>query len=122
MVNSIVEQLKSIGAFRVDAEDYDWLCSYPDIIFEIILDAVPTKEQVSVAVTALEEFVHKYNKWHSFRPIDYISGIDRLPEGPHPRGIYIHIDFGSASATAVVSAVEVLAKTNLPIFRVALQW
>lgn len=122
MANWILEELQSIHTFRVDADDYDWFCSYPDMIVEIILNASPTYEQTSIAVTALEEFVQKYNKKHFLRPIHYVSDIDHLPKGSHPRGIYIHMDFGNASATAVVGAIKALEATKLPIFRVALLW
>lgn len=122
MANWIIEELQSIRSFRVDADDYDWFASYPDMVFEIILDAPPTHEQKIIAVTALEKFVQKYNKWHFLRPIHYVSDIDSLPEGRHPRGIYIHMDFGHASAAAVVTAVKALEATGLPIFRVALLW
>ena len=122
MVNRIVEKLQSIRSFRVDADDYDWFCSYPDMVFEIILDAPPTNEQKIIAVTALEKFVENYNKWHFLRPIHYISDIDHLPQGRHPRGIYVHIDFGNCSAMQVVTAVKALEATGLPIFRVALLW
>ena len=121
MINTIIEQLNSIQAFTVDADRYDWF-SYPDVIFEIILDAAPTQEQAAIAVTALEAFFYKYNKWHLLRPIHYVSDIDHLLPGPHPRGIYIHMDFGNASPRALVGAVEALQKTGLPIFRVALLW
>ena len=120
MVDTIIEELQSIRSFRVDADDYDWFCSYPDMVFEIILDAPPTNEQKIIAVTALEKFVENYNKWHFLRPIHYISDINHLPEQEHPRGIYIHIDFGSCCPLALIKAVSALEKTDLPIFRVAL--
>ena len=121
MVNAIIEQLKSIRTFRVDVDAYDWF-AYPDVVFEIILDAPPTNEQTLLAVTALEAFVQRYNKRHFLRPIHYVSDINRLPKGNHPRGIYIHMDFGHCPATALVAAVKALEKTELPIFRVALLW
>lgn len=117
MADPIIEQLESFQAFRVDA----YCEGYPDVIFEIILDAQPTQAQIATAVGALEQFVAQYNKRHFLRPIHYISDIDSLPEGDHPRGIYIHIDFGNSSPKALISAVEALQKTELPIFRVALQ-
>ena len=122
MVSSILEELQSIRSFRVDADGYDWFCSYPDMIFEIILDAPPTDEQKRIAVTTLEKFVQNYNKWHLLRPIHYVSDIDHLPNGSHPRGIYVHIDFGSCSAQQVVTAVKAIGATGLPIFRVTLLW
>lgn len=122
MVNTIIEQLQSIRTFRVDAAQYDWFCSYPDMIFEIILDAPPTDEQKRIAVTALEQFAENYNKRHFFRPIHYVSDLDHLPKGRHPRGVYVHIDFGRCSALQVVTAVKALEATGLPIFRVALLW
>ena len=100
MGNKLIEEMKSRATFRIDTDDYDWFCSYPDMIFEIILDAVPTREQTAIAVTALEQFVEGYNKWHFLRPIHYVSDIDHLPDGPHPRGIYIHIDFGNWQISA----------------------
>lgn len=66
-------------------------------------------------------FVMKYNKRHFFRPIHYISDIDSLPEGNHPRGIYIHIDFGNSSPWALLEAVRALERSELPIIRIALQ-
>ena len=122
MVNRILEELQSIRSFRVDADEYDWFCSYPDMVFEIILDAPPTDEQKRIAVTALEKFVENYNKWHFFRPIHYISDIDHLTKGRNSWGIYVHIDFGNCSALQVVTAVKALEATGLPIFRVALLW
>lgn len=117
MADPIIEQLERFDAFRVDA----YCDGYPDVIFEIILNAPPTREQIAIAVNALEQFVINYNKRHFFRPIHYVSDMDSLPEGDHPRGIYIHVDFGNSSPTALISAVGALQKTNLPIFRVALQ-
>jgi len=122
MVNGIIEEMKRSATFRVDADDYDWFCSYPDIIFEIILNGVPTPEQTAIAVTALEQFVADYNKWHILRPIHYVSDIDHLPNGPHPRGIYIHIDFGNCSSKVLPAVIKTIQNTNLPIFRVALLW
>ena len=119
MVNELIEEMKRSATFRVDAEDYDWF-DYPDVIFEIILDGVPTNEQTAIAVTSLEQFVAGYNKQHFLRPIHYISDIDDLPNGPHPRGIYIHIDFGNCSAKVLPSVIKAIQHTNLPIFRVAL--
>ena len=121
MINELMEKIKNAATFRVDAEDYDWF-SYPDVIFEIILDAVPTREQTAIAVTVLEQFVENYNKWHFLRPIHYVSDIDHLPNGRHPRGIYIHVDFGNCPAKVLPSVIEAIQKTNLPIFRVALLW
>ena len=122
MVNWLIEEMNRRATFRIDADDYDWFCSYPDMIFEIILDAVPTREQTAIAVTALERFVEGYNKRHFLRPIHYVSDIDHLPSGRHPRGIYIHIDFGNCPAKVLPSVIEAIQKTNLPIFRVALLW
>jgi len=117
MADPIIEKLESFEAFRVDA----YCEGYPDVIFEIILNARPTQEQISTAVSALEQFVDKYNRRHFLRPIHYISDIDSLPDGEHPRGIYIHIDFGNCSPRALLEAVCALEKTELPIFRVALR-
>ena len=69
MVNELIEEMKRRATFRIDADDYDWFCSYPDMIFEIILDGVPTREQTTIAVTALEQFVEVYNKRHFLRPM-----------------------------------------------------
>jgi hypothetical protein len=121
MVNELMEKIKNAATFRVDVEDYDWF-SYPDVIFEIILNAPPTNEQTLIAVTALEKFVQDYNKWHFLRPIHYVSDIDHLPKGGHPRGIYVHIDFGNCPAKQLVTAVKAIEATGLPIFRVALLW
>ena len=116
MADPIIQKLESCKSFRVDA----YCEGYPDVIFEIILDAVPTLEQTEIAVNALEKFVYTYNRFHFLRPIHYISDIDSLPEQEHPRGIYIHIDFGSCCPLALIKAVSVLEKTNLPIIRLAL--
>ena len=117
MADPIIEQLQNFQAFRVDA----YCEGYPDVIFEIILDSHPTQEQIVTAVGALDQFVTKYNKRHFLRPIHYISDIENLPDGDHPRGIYIHIDFGNCSPKALIEAVCELEKSGLPIFRVALQ-
>ena len=122
MVNWLIEEMNRRATFRIDTDDYDWFCSYPDMIFEIILDGVPTREQTAIAVTALERFVEGYNKRHFLRPIHYVSDIDHLPSGRHPRGIYIHINFGNCPAKVLPSVIEAIQKTNLPIFRVALLW
>lgn len=116
MADPIIEKLESCKSFRVDA----YCEGYPDVIFEIILDAAPTREQTEIVVNALEKFVHTYNRLHFLRPIHYISDIDSLPEQEHPRGIYVHIDFGNCSPSALTKVVSVLESTNLPIFRVAL--
>lgn len=117
MADQIIEKLENFDAFRVDA----YCESYPDVIFEIILDAPPTQEQIATAVGALEQFVTKYNKIHFLKPIHYVSDIDSLPEVDHPRGIYVHVDFGNSSPSAPIAAVEAIKETDLPIFRVALQ-
>lgn len=116
-MDPVIEKLENCTAFRVDA----YCEGYPDVVFEIILDAQPTREQIATAVGALEQFVVKYNRRHFLRPIHYVSDIDSLPDGDHPRGIYIHVDFGNCSPNALVEAVEALENTGLPIFRVALQ-
>ena len=116
MADPIIEKLESCKSFRVDA----YCEGYPDVIFEIILDAAPTREQTEMVVNALEQFVYTYNRLHFLRPIHYISDIDSLPEQEHPRGIYVHIDFGNCSPSALIKVVSVLESTNLPIFRVAL--
>ena len=116
MADPIIERLGSFTPFRVDA----YCEGYPDVIFEIILEAEPTREQIETAVNALEEFVHTYNKYHFLRPIHYVSDIDSLPEQEHPRGIYVHIDFGNCNPVALLKAVSAIENTNLPIFRVAL--
>ncbi len=116
MADPIIEKLEEFDTFRVDA----YCEGYPDVIFEIILDAPPTQEQIVTAVGELEQFVTKYNKRHLLKPIHCVSDIDSLPEGDHPRGIYVHVDFGNCSPTALIEAVEALEKTDLPIFRVAL--
>ena len=86
MADPIIEKLEKTDAFRVGA----YCEGYPDVIFEVILDAKPTQDQVATAVEAMKSFVSEYNKRHFFRPIHYISDIEDLPEGDHPRGIYIH--------------------------------
>ena len=63
MADTIVERLESCESFRVDA----YCAGYPDVVFEIILDAVPTHEQTEIAVNALTKFVHRYNKFHFAR-------------------------------------------------------
>lgn len=117
MADPIIEQLEKTTAFRVDA----YCESYPDVVFEIILDDRPTPEQIATAVNALETLVADYNKWHFLRPIHYVSDVESALEGDHPRGIYVHVDFGNCSPNALIAAVKALEKTNLPIFRVALQ-
>ncbi len=117
MADPIIEELERMSAFRVDA----YCEGYPDIIFEIILDAQPTQTQIEIAINALEEFVEEYNKRHFLRPIHYVSDIESLPDGKHPRGIYIHIDFGNSSPRTLIGAVNALEKSGLPIVRVALQ-
>ena len=116
MADAIVEKLESWKSFRVDA----YCEGYPDVIFEIILDAVPTGEQTQIAVDALQNFMYSYNRFHFLRPIHYVSDVDSLPEQEHPRGIYIHVDFGGCNPAALIKAVAALEQTNLPIFRVAL--
>lgn len=60
MADILTEKLESFKSFRVDA----YCEGYPDVIFEIILDAVPTREQTEIAVKALEKFVYTYNIFH----------------------------------------------------------
>ena len=119
-MDELLEEIKKSATFRVDVDSYDWFCNYPDVIFEIIVDGVPSAEQTAIAVSALESFVTNYNKWHFLRPIHYVSDIDHLPKGPHPRGIYIHIDFGRCSPRVLPAVIQAIQNTNLPIFRVAL--
>lgn len=116
MADPIREKLENCTTFRVDA----YCEGYPDVLIEIILNGKPTKEQTAMAVNALEDFYYRYNKRHFLRPIHYISDLDSLPPGPHPRGIYIHMDFGNCSPYALIKVVQELEKTGLPIFRVAL--
>lgn len=121
-MNELIEEIKRSATFRVDTDSYDWFCSYPDMVLEIILDGVPSAEQTAIAVSALEAFVASYNKRHFLCPIRYVSDIDHLPKGPHPRGIYIHIDFGRCSPKVLPDVIKTIQSTNLPIFRVALLW
>ena len=65
MADPIIEKLESCKSFRVDA----YCEGYPDVIFEIILDAAPTREQTEIVVNALEKFVYTYNRLHFLRPI-----------------------------------------------------
>ena len=65
MADILTEKLESFKSFRVDA----YCEGYPDVIFEIILDAVPTREQTEIAVKALEKFVYTYNIFHFLQPI-----------------------------------------------------
>ncbi len=116
MADPIIESLENIATFRVDA-----CCEgYPDVQFEIILKAPPTEAQIEKAVGVLHDFADKYNKWHFLRPIHYVSDIDSATDGDHPWGIYVHIDFGNSSPRALLQAVRALARSDLPIFRVAL--
>ena len=116
MADFIVKKLESCKSFRVDA----YCDGYPDIIFEIILDAVPTQEQQERAVDSLTKFFYSYNMFHFLRPIHYVAGVNDIMDRKHPRGIYIHMDFGGASPLALIKAVRALEKSELPIFRVAL--
>ena len=51
MADPIIRKLENCTSFRVDAN-----CDgYPDVIFEIVLDDVPTREQTEIAVDALEK-------------------------------------------------------------------
>ena len=52
MADFIVSKLESCKSFRVDA----YCEGYPDVIFEIILGAVPTQEQQDRAVNSLTKF------------------------------------------------------------------
>ena len=105
MADFIINQLESCTSFRVDA----YCEGYPDVIFEIILDAVPTQEQQDRAMESLSKFFCAYNQFHFLRPIHYVACVNDIMDRKHPRGIYIHMDFGGA-----------LEKSDLPIFRVAL--
>ena len=116
MADPIIKKLESCRTFPVSAS-----CEgYPDVIFEIILDATPTQEQIEAAVSALTKFYYGYNILHFLRPIHYVAGVNGLFEREHPRGIYIYMDFGGASPYALCKAMRVIEKLDLPIFRVAL--
>ena len=115
-MDPIIEKLESCKSFRVDAR-----CEgYPDVIFEIILNAEPTQEQIHTAVSAMEKFYYAYNRYHFLCPIHYVGDISDVMENKHPRGIYIHMDFGGAWPSALVKALGALEKVDLPIYRVAL--
>lgn len=116
MADFIANKLESCKSFRVDA----YCEGYPDVIFEIVLDAVPTQEQQKRAVDSLTKFCYTYNIFHVLRPIHYVAGVDDIIDRKHPRGIYIHMDFGGASPLALIKAMRALEKSELPIFRVAL--
>ena len=116
MADPIIRKLESCKSFRVDA----YCDGYPDVIFEIILDAIPTQTQTEIAVNTLNKFCYSYNVLHFLRPIHYVSGVNGLLDKEHPRGIYIHIDFGGASPFAMIKAMRALEQSGLPIFRVAL--
>lgn len=117
MADPIIEELEKNSKFRVNAYCED----YPDVIFEIILHHAPSQEEVKTAVKALMNFMYKYNRRHFLRPIHYVSDVDSLPDGDHPRGIYVHVDFGgTCSPRALIGAVHALEETELPIFRIAL--
>lgn len=118
MSSSFVEKIVKSCPFEVDI----YCEGYPDVIYEIILDDQPTQEQIETVVTALEDFVYGYNKTHILRPIHDVSEISGIPGiNYHPRGIYVHIDFGLCSLKAPFLAVKALQETDLPIFRVALR-
>ena len=116
MADLIIKKLESCKSFPVDAG-----CEgYPDVIFEIILDAEPTQEQISTAVSAMEKFRDTYNRVHLLCPIHYVGDITDEMENKHPRGIYIDVDFGNALPFALIKALRMLEKAGLPIYRVAL--
>ena len=113
----IIDALESTTAFKVYAD-----CeNYPDVEFEIMLDTLPSMEQAELAVRTLDNFVNRYNKWHFFRPIHYVSGLEDCREGNHPWGIYVFIDFGGSSPKALLEAVRALEATDLPIVRLTLR-
>ena len=117
MKDPIIEALENISAFKVYAN-----CeNYPDVEFEIMLEALPSQEQAELAVTTLENFVNRYNKRHFFCPIHYISGIEECREGNHPWAIYVFIDFGGSSPKTLLEAARALEATNLPIVRLTLR-
>lgn len=117
MGDPIIEALESISAFKVYAD-----CeAYPDVEFEIMLDNLPSQEQAVLAVKTLQNFVRRYNKWHFFRPIHYVSDLEDCRNGNHPWGIYVHIDFGNSSPMALLEAVYALEDAGLPIARVTLR-
>lgn len=116
MADPIIKKLESFKSFHVDA-----CCEgYPDVLFEIILDAKPSQVQIDIAVGSLSKFFYVYNVFHFLRPIHYISGVNGLIGNEHPRGIYVHMDFGGASPYALIKALRTLENAGLPIFRVAL--
>ena len=78
------ERLENSYDFRVDTYFED----YPDVIFEVILNAEPTEEQIETAVFALEDFMEKYNRFHFVHPIHYVSDIEGLPDRNHPGMLY----------------------------------
>jgi len=113
----IVGKIKASASFPVNVE-----CEgYPDVTFNVMFKKTPDTSTVEELIYALEYYVYSYNMVHFLKPIHYISDIDSLPDGEHPRGIYIHIDFGNCSPRALLEAVCALEKTELPIFRVALR-
>ena len=81
MADFITERLESCKSFRVDA----YCEGYPDVIFEIILDAAPTQEQQEIAVHSLSRFFNCYNIFHFLRPIHYVACVNDLMQQKHRR-------------------------------------
>ena len=109
----IVGEIKAAVPFPVDVE-----CEgYPDVIFHIILEVRPDQSATEKCVSALENYVNKYNRLHFLRPIHYVSDIDSLPEASSVFSICVHVDFGNANPRALIGTVKAIADTNLPIYR-----
>ena len=95
---------------------------YPDIGFDIKFDTQPDEATITQCVSALVDYVYRYNRTHLIRPIHYVSELGWLPDPPSPFFVSIHIDFGYANPmSALRGALKALEKTKLPISKLYLE-
>lgn len=113
----LVAAIKAAVSVPVDVE-----CEgYPDVIFNIIFNVHPDASMIERSVFALENYMHRYNKKHFFRPIHYVSDVDSLPEPSSVFSVCVHMDCGNADPKLLVGAVQAIVETNMPIYRIVLE-
>lgn len=113
----IVGAIQAAVSVPVDVE-----CEgYPDVIFHIVFNNHPDDMMIAKCVSALQDYMLSYNKWHFLRPIHYISDIDSLPKPSTVFSACIHMDCGNANPKALIGAVKAIAATQLPIYRIVLE-
>lgn len=117
MIEKYKEKIEYSGKFPVQCD----VESFPDVVFHVIYETMPTAVLAKQTVTVLENFVYGYNLLHFTKRIGEVSEVkDAATEGELVYAVHIHVNFGKCSPKAVIKAIDTLDQSALPIVRITL--